>query len=77
LRYLIYAVLAATVWLLLRGMARGRPGPSGQPGSDVALVEDPVCKTHIPKSSAVVVHRSGKNFYFCSERCAAAFRDAH
>jgi uncharacterized protein len=37
------------------------------------MVEDPVCRTYIPKSSAVQKTISGKTYYFCSRKCADAF----
>lgn len=70
-------LLAVTVWLLLRGMRRGVEGGSGGAGATRPLVQDPVCKTFVPKESALVVHQGGSDHYFCSERCAERFREEH
>ena len=40
-------------------------------------VTDPVCKMKIRPSEAVAtLQHEGKTYYFCSQDCADAFRDA-
>jgi YHS domain-containing protein len=71
-------LLGVTVWLLVRGLRRGMEGaPGGGQGATRALVQDPVCKTFVPKDSALVVHKGGSDHYFCGERCAEKFRSEH
>lgn len=71
-------LLAVVVWLLLRGVRRGvEGGPGGGQGATRPLVQDPVCKTFVPKDTALVVHRGGTDHYFCSEQCAEKFRAGH
>jgi len=75
------ALVAASTWLVLRSL-RPASGKTGQgagkdgPGAKVPLVQDPVCHTYIPKDTAVVLRHGGTEHYFCSDRCAEAFRDS-
>ena len=41
------------------------------------LVQDPVCKTFVPRRTAIRVQKGGEEHYFCSERCAEVFRKEH
>jgi len=41
-------------------------------GPDV-LVQDPVCKTFIPRRDALKTQRDGKEYFFCSEGCLKRF----
>ncbi|MFP3867857.1 MAG: YHS domain-containing protein [Desulfobacteraceae bacterium] len=38
-----------------------------------ALVQDPVCKTFIPRREALKAVHDGKDYYFCSEGCRKRF----
>ncbi|MGR3218275.1 MAG: YHS domain-containing protein [Candidatus Anammoxibacter sp.] len=44
-------------------------------GDEAEKVTDAVCGMKIDKSSAKVVDVSGKNFYFCSDKCKTTFED--
>jgi len=37
------------------------------------LVQDPYCKTYIPKRSALRKKVSGRNYYFCKQECLEKF----
>jgi len=37
------------------------------------LVQDPYCKTYIPKRSALRKRVSGRNYYFCKQECLEKF----
>ena len=41
-------------------------------GPDV-LVQDPVCKTFIPRREALKTQRDGQTYFFCSEGCLKSF----
>jgi YHS domain-containing protein len=41
-------------------------------GPDV-LVQDPVCKTFIPRREALKTEKDGKTYFFCSEGCLKGF----
>jgi YHS domain-containing protein len=42
-------------------------------GPDV-LVQDPVCKTFIPRREALKTEKDGKTYFFCSEGCLKRFQ---
>jgi hypothetical protein len=73
-------VLHLVAWLLLlrfavRALARafsGRrphapPRPPVRPVEDLVL--DPVCRTHVPRSRALVARVGGREEHFCSAAC--------
>jgi len=37
------------------------------------MVRDKVCDTFLPRSRALVVHRDGEDWFFCSEACRSTF----
>ena len=37
------------------------------------LVQDPVCKTFIPRREALRADKSGETYFFCSEGCLKRF----
>jgi YHS domain-containing protein len=75
LRLLILVLLVVGVaWVLMR---RAQSVPRGAGGGTVRpLVQDPVCKTFVPKETAVVVRRGDVDHYFCSRECAERFEGA-
>ena len=78
---LILAVLFYLAYRLLRNafekksdsqQSAGRsPGPNERL-TDV-LVEDPVCKTLVPREQAVRLEKNGETYYFCSQECCNKF----
>jgi YHS domain-containing protein len=67
LAYLAYRV----VKLLFRSKKEIRRGPSG--GVVDEMVQDPVCKTYIPRREAIRRRIGGREYFFCSEACASRF----
>ncbi|RUM89421.1 MAG: TRASH domain protein [Thermodesulfatator sp.] len=69
-------------WWAVRGLVRdlreflGRKGASGTTLGTEELVEDPVCGVYCPKSRALSLRFRGRTYYFCSEECRRAFREA-
>jgi YHS domain-containing protein len=49
-----------------------RPLHKAEQGPDV-LVQDPVCKTFIPRREALRTERDGTTYFFCSEGCLKRF----
>lgn len=45
----------------------------GREAVEDVLVEDPVCKSLVPKQQAVTHKHDGKTYYFCSEKCCNQF----
>ena len=81
MRFLLLAVLAFLIFLVLRaaiaGFLAGMRGDRGRirdrPLRD-ELVKDPVCETYVPRRSAVARRVGSVTYYFCSATCAAKFR---
>ncbi|MFN3535030.1 MAG: YHS domain-containing protein, partial [Desulfatiglandales bacterium] len=38
------------------------------------LVQDPVCHTYIPRSTAYALKLGGKEYFFCGKECAQKFQ---
>jgi len=39
------------------------------------MVQDPVCKTYVPRGSAVSADVGGQTYLFCSRDCADTFQN--
>jgi YHS domain-containing protein len=48
--------------------------PLGKNGEPDILVQDPVCKTFIPRREALRMERDGMIYFFCSEGCLKRFQ---
>jgi YHS domain-containing protein len=38
------------------------------------MVQDPNCSTYVPETEAIKATIVGKDYYFCSEKCAEIYR---
>lgn len=80
---ILAALLGAVAWLILRSFGPRARGPEGGGGGGAGgrtaepLVQDPVCKTFVPRRTAIRVRKGGEEHFFCSERCAEVFRREH
>lgn len=88
----LFRILQFLFWLLLlrlvvrvvaRAFAPGPTRPRAQappPPPQVSvgedLVLDPVCRTHVPRSRAIVARIEGREEHFCSETCRDKARAA-
>jgi len=87
---LLGLVVVNWFWQLLRaagsrgdrqGGQRGHWGDWGGkragavPRTGEPMVQDPFCRTYLPKSSALVVEVGGRTHYFCSRPCADKFQE--
>ena len=70
LGYVVYRLVQK--WL--HPGAGPRPGPGPERDQPELLVQDPVCKTFIPRKEALKVQKDGKDYFFCSEGCLKRFR---
>jgi YHS domain-containing protein len=71
LGYLGYVIIKQVARSL--GLWPQAPKPlEKEPGADV-LVQDPVCKTFIPRREALTAERGGTIYFFCSEGCLKRF----
>ena len=81
LRLLILAALVYLLYRMLRkvlaGVGGGNPNlktgsPSGT-GPINEMIQDPVCKTYIPRADAERRFIGGREQLFCSKECAERF----
>jgi uncharacterized protein len=79
---LVIAVLLGLVvvnwfWQLLRasGTRAERERTVTPPRTGEPMVQDPLCRTYLPKSSALSVEIGGRTHYFCSRQCADTYRE--
>lgn len=71
LGYLGYWVIKKVAKSL--GLWPQAPKPLERESGPDVLVQDPVCKTFIPRSEALKTERDGKTYFFCSEGCLKRF----
>lgn len=78
LRLMLVAGVLLLGYFLLRSAIRefrGLKGPYGPPASRNDMVQDPVCKTYVPRGSAVSADVGGQTYLFCSRDCADSFQN--
>ena len=69
-RLAVIALLLAIIVLLFRSFFR-----TGTPGSPATeMVQDPNCQTFVPKPEAIRQTIEGREWYFCSRRCAEEYQ---
>ncbi len=75
MRLLIIAFLFYLLYRLLRGWIAPRKKfqRNDNPGAIDEMVQDPFCKTYVPKREAKRKVIKGKEYLFCSEKCAEKF----
>ena len=71
LGYLGYVVIKQVSRSL--GLWPQAPRPLDKEGEPDVLVQDPVCKTFIPRREALRAERDGTTYFFCSEGCLKRF----
>jgi len=79
-RIIVLAVLSYLLYRLLFGRKRNnlplKPAANKvEPPAQDVLVQDPVCKTYVPKGQALHEQKDGETYYFCSEECRKHFLD--
>jgi YHS domain-containing protein len=77
LRLVLVTGVLVVGYLLLRSAIkefRGLKGPAQPPASRNDMVQDPVCKTYVPRGSAVSADIGGQTYLFCSHDCANTFQ---
>lgn len=76
-RLLLVAGLLTVLYFLLRSAIRELKRKNGQDqaltGSN-EMIQDPACRTYVPRDSAVSASIGGQTYYFCSQDCAQTFR---
>lgn len=79
-RLIFLGIAAYIIYRLIWGKKKGKPpvgaGPSGRGVGEEVLVQDPWCKTYLPKSQAIPMKGESGVVYFCSEECKERFLTA-
>jgi YHS domain-containing protein len=72
LGYLGYVIIKQVARAL--GLWPQTPRPLEPDREPDVLVQDPVCKTFIPRREALRADRDGATYFFCSEGCLKRFQ---
>jgi YHS domain-containing protein len=73
-RLIIVIVVFVVLYFLVRRAIRELRGTPDQLPDNHHMIQDPVCRTYVPKGSAVPARIGGQTYYFCSAGCAEAFQ---
>ncbi|WP_447978677.1 YHS domain-containing protein [Candidatus Nitrospira bockiana] len=73
---LILALLIVLYFLIKKAIREFNARALSQSGTAPPnqMIQDPVCRTYVPKGTAVAASIGGQTYYFCSEACARTFR---
>ncbi|MGH7259176.1 MAG: YHS domain-containing protein [Nitrospiraceae bacterium] len=77
LRLVLVAGVLVVGYFLLRSAIkefRGIKRPAQPPVGQNEMVQDPVCKTYVPRGSAVTADIGGQTYLFCSHDCAETYQ---
>ena len=70
---IILLLLSYSIFRYLMKDMTGRKKKINRESEPEELVQDPYCKTYIPKRSALRKKVSGRNYYFCKQECLEKF----
>lgn len=75
LKVIIYVVLAYIVYRIFKGLFSNNKGVEKRASGGVIdeMVQDPLCKTYIPRRDSKKRNIGGTEYFFCSDECAAKF----
>jgi YHS domain-containing protein len=71
LGYIGYVIIKQVARSL--GLWPQTPKPLDKEAEPDVLVQDPVCKTFIPRREALRAEKDGTSYFFCSEGCLKRF----
>jgi YHS domain-containing protein len=74
LGYLGYVIIKQVAGSLGLWPQAPKPVAKNQNPEPDVLVQDPVCKTFIPRREALKLDRDGATYFFCSEGCLKRFQ---
>lgn len=71
-------LIAAAIYLIYRFFWKKKPrisfpGRNRETGCEDVLVQDPCCKSYVPKGQAISLKHGGETLYFCSSECRERF----
>ncbi|MBU4231930.1 MAG: YHS domain-containing protein [Proteobacteria bacterium] len=81
-KFLLYLGLGYMAYLIIKPVARSlglwpqAPRPVEKDQGPDLLVQDPVCKTFIPRREALRTEKGGATYFFCSEGCLKRFQSS-
>lgn len=76
IRLIIYfAIIYFAINLIKALISPRNSNQSKHNNSGEDMVEDPYCRTFIPKSSAIEKKSGGEKLYFCSKECWQQYKD--
>ena len=81
-KFLLYLGLGYMAYLIIKPVARSlglwpqTPKPVAKDQEPDVLVQDPVCKTFIPRREALRAEKGGTTYFFCSEGCLKRFQSS-
>ena len=75
IKFIIYIVLAYLLYRVFKGLFSQSKGleKGGSGGVIDEMVQDPICKTYIPRRDAQKRVIDGSEYFFCSNECASKF----
>lgn len=75
IRILIYALIAYLIYRLVKGVFTPKKEIQSTRSSGVIdeMVQDPFCKTYVPRRESVKRVIGGQEHFFCSKECADKF----
>lgn len=75
-RLIVILVLLTVLFFLLRSALRDlrtRRRQQDVVGGNDEMVQDPACRSYVPRGSAVSSRIGGHTYFFCSTACAKTF----
>jgi YHS domain-containing protein len=75
LKIIIYVVLAYFVYRIFKNLfGKSKVIEKGERGGVIdEMVQDPICKTYIPRRDSQKRVIGGNEYFFCSNECASKF----
>ena len=69
-RLIIILALVAGFIMLYRSLFGGANLSLGDPTETAEMAQDPNCGTYVPKKQSITKSVQGKEYFFCSKKCA-------
>lgn len=71
-------LIAAAIYLIYKIFWKKKPktpfsSRSRETGHEDVLVQDPCCKSYVPRGQAISLKHGGETLYFCSPECRERF----
>ena len=74
IRLVGFALIIVVIFMVVRAMIKSSAEEKETEDlSSTQMVQDPNCKTYVPKTEAVRKEIRQKEYFFCSEKCAAEY----